>query len=255
MKRVLVAAIFLAMLRPAVIVAQKKSNMFRIEDKNLHVGISAGWVAKEWTTSIKGRTLHEDLWGNPDKFLHGMQFGLNVQQSVLQGLGYRVGLYYEWYISTSGYIKDLGFDRFNEHSLYIPLHIMFRMSPFKNFSIIPHAGFGFNWAIYGNLKSGPMRGAGNSAPYDGGNIAGYIIYSVADAIVNSNGRREFPYETFDYNNHSPHHWNVQAEVGLALRFKMVELSFTYAWGLNRHWLYDDVPSKQNKMAANLALVF
>ena len=175
------AILLLLMSLPANTVAQEKGNMFSIDDEDLYVGINAGWVAKEWVTSSGGRTLHEDLWGNRDKFLHGLQIGLSLQKSVYKGIGFRTGLSYEWYISTSKYIKERGFSRFNEHG--------------------------------------------------------------------------YPYEYFDYNNHSPHHWNVQAEAGLALRFKMVELSFTYAWGLNRHWLYEDVPSHQNKLSANLSIVF
>lgn len=246
------AILLLLMSLPANTVAQEKGNMFSIDDEDLYVGINAGWVAKEWVTSSGGRTLHEDLWGNRDKFLHGLQIGLSLQKSVYKGIGFRTGLSYEWYISTSKYIKERGFSRFNEHGLYLPLHITFRMMPFRNFSIIPHAGFGFNWAIYGDFKSGPIGSTGSV--FNGSSIGESIFFAVADGIINSR-RRGYPYEYFDYNNHSPHHWNVQAEAGLALRFKMVELSFTYAWGLNRHWLYEDVPSHQNKLSANLSIVF
>ena len=256
MKRVLTAALLIAAILPSVANAQEtsswKKNMFTSQDKQFQWGLSAGWVAKEWTTSANGRTYHENLWGELDKMLHGFQFGIHAQQSVFYGIGWRTGLYYEWYISTSSYIKEMGFSRFNEHSLYLPLHVIFQMSPIKNVCIMPYAGFGFNWAIYGDFKDGPISGPGGvTGGYYSNDFAENIIYSIVDAATYSK-RRNYPYESFDYNNHSPHHWNVQAEVGIALRIFKAELTFTYSWGLNRHWLYDDMPSKQNKMAAHLA---
>lgn len=256
MKRVLTAAMVVVVLMPFGMSAQDtpsgRSRLFAYEDNDLKWGMSAGWVAKEWTTSANGRTIHEDLWGNPDKMLHGLQVGLHLQHCFFRGLGWRTGLYYEWYISTSSYIKERGFSRFNEHGLYLPLHFIIQMTPFRKVSITPYAGFGFNWAIYGNFKDGPISGPGGKiGAYHGENLGGYFISSLFDAAINSGSRRGYPHEYFDYNNHSPHHWNVQAEVGLLLRMYSVEVSFTYSWGLNRHWLYDDVPSHQNKMAANL----
>ena len=256
MKNILTVAILIAAILPAVANAQEtsswKKNMFTSQDKLFQWGLSAGWVAKEWTTTANGRTYHENLWGDRDKMFHGFQFGLHAQQSVFNGIGWRTGLYYEWYISTSSYVKEQGFSRFNEHGLYLPLHIIFQMSPIKNVCIMPYAGFGFNWAIYGNFKEGPLSGPGGytGKGYSGNDIVETAILSLVNTAVSS--RREYPVEYFDYNNHSPHHWNVQAEVGVALRIYKAELTFTYSWGLNRHWLYDDKPSHQNKMAAQLA---
>ena len=257
-KSVLMAVGFFCMIQPVVAVAQEldrqKNNMFSYNDNDLWIGLSAGWTAKDWVTSYKGRNYHEDLWGNPDKMLHGLQVGVRLQQGLYYGLGYRTGLYYEWYISTDKSIKERGFSRFNEHNLYLPLHIMFRLDPFEDVSITPYGGIGFNWAIYGNFKKGPISNASGYYDYYGSSIGGSIVYSIADALINPYGRRYYPIEYFDYNNHSPHHWNVQAEAGVALRYKHFELSFTYSWGLNRHWLYDDMPSHQNKMAANLSYI-
>lgn len=211
----------------------QEDNLFTRDYNEFYVGITAGWVAKDWTTTLNGRTVHEDMWGNPDKMLHGMQFGLKLEHCLYQGLGYRTALYYEWYISKDKCLKDMGWDRFSEHCLYLPLHAMIRMTPIKNVSIVPFGGIGFNWAITGKLKSGPLS--------DG---KGW----------NQLTRNQYPLEYFDYNNHTPHHWNVQAEAGVALRVFRVELSFTYSWGLNKHQLYDIEPSRQNKMAVNLSYV-
>ena len=242
----LTAATLLAMLMPTAASAQEaiyqgESGEFKhtYEAKDLLFNITGGWVAKEWRTTINGETRHEDFWGNPDKMLHGMQVGLSVSKGLFHGLGFRAGLYYEWYLHffNSQMKEDYGFNRFSEHCLYIPLHAMIRMYPFSNKSICvtPFGGIGFNWAIVGKLKSGPM------------------------AVTDKYGRntitgRQYPLEIFDYNNHPPHHWNVQAEAGLAIRIKRAEVAFTYSWGLNHHRLYDEAFSRQNKLNVNLSYV-
>ncbi len=243
-RNLLAAAALVAMLLSTTATAQEtviahettsnKSNAFLHKDEKTQIGITAGWVAKEWATVLNGKTFHEDLWGNPNKLLQGVQFGINVQRCFFKGLGIRTGLYYEWYISCDKYIKELGFKRFNEHDLYIPLHAMFRMSPTQNLSIIPFGGIGFNWAMFGKLKSGPW---GVTDKYGFNKITG----------------RQYPIAFFDYNEHTPHHWNIQAEAGIAVHIKRTQLSFTYSWGINHHRLYDVAPSRQNKLAANLSI--
>lgn len=215
----------------------QESDKYVFRDKDYQIDFTAGWVAKQWSTNMNGRTIREDMWGNPNKMLHGGQVGLSVSKGLWHGLGFRAGLYYEWYLSFDKQIKDAGFNRFSEHSLYFPLHVMFRLSPFpnRNIGITPFGGIGFNWAMLGKLKNGPMV--------------------VTDKFgFNKITGRQYPLELFDYNNYTPHHWNIQAEAGVAVRFKACELSFTYSWGLNHHQLYTDVTSRQNKLAVNISLV-
>ena len=199
--------------------------------------MTAGWVAKEWRTTINGRTVREDMWGNPNKMLHGLQLGFFLSKGLFHGFGFRTGLSYEWYLSFDKQIKDMGFKRFSEHSLYVPVHAMIRMFPFRNrtISITPFGGVGVNWAMMGKLKSGPMA---ITDKYGFNKVTG----------------RQYPLELFDYNNNTPHHWNVQGEAGVAIRIKAAEISFTYSWGLNHHQLYENLSSRQNKLAANISWV-
>ena len=220
---------------PSILAAQQSDGKYEIKGKDFQIDLTAGWVAKEWRTVKNGTTLREDMWGNPNKMLHGLQLGVSISKGLFYGLGFRSGLYYEWYLSFDKQIKDMGFNRFSEHNLYIPIHAMYRFSLPKNIGIMPFGGVGFNWAMMGKLKNGPMV---ITNKYGFNDITG----------------RQYPLELFDYNNHTPHHWNVQAEVGIAVRIVKFDLSFTYSWGLNNHQLYDDVPSHQNKLAVNLSYV-
>ena len=271
---ILIAATLLAMLMPTTTMAQESTtgNLFTGQSKKLQFGLSVGWVAKEWTTSASGRTLHEDLWGNPDKLLHGVQFGLQVNKCLFYGLGCRSGLYYEWYISHDKFLKENGWNRFNEHSLYIPLHIQFSLPITKKISITPYGGLGMNIALKGNTKNGPLtnaKGQETGGVSNAGNVIEDIYLTAVDnsnlgdlvfVIIDNatNNRREYmqhDMQTYEYNNHSPRKFNWQAEAGIAVRFSSVQLTFTYSWGLSHHYLYSDVPSKQNKFAANLAYIF
>lgn len=216
-------------------------------DKNTFIGFRVGWVAKELVTSRGGRTIHEDLWGNPDKMMQGYHFGVNVQRNVWRGLGFRTGLNYECYISVNHVVKDAGFRRFVEHDLYLPIHVSLHMTPFKNFSITPYAGIGFNWAINGIFKT--YEDVPVQLYYSYGNG---LVETMVDNAIHNYYRQ--PVYRYDYNNYSPHHWNVQAEVGVSAKFKKAELSFTYSFGVNRHNIYVDAATRQNKMTATIGVL-
>lgn len=268
-KRNLAAALLIALFLPITANAQetgvKTRDLFTIDDMVFHGGFSVGWVAKEWSTSANGRTYHEDLWGNPGKMLHGVQFGLHFNQSIYYGVGWRTGLYYEWYISHDQFLKDIGWDRFNEHCLYIPMHVQFRL-PLSRYHesicITPYAGIGFNIAMKGRMKNGPKTGAsgkevigGRSGYHNTGNFIGDIIASIVDDATSHKEYIQHEVQNYVYDDYTPRKFNLQAEFGVALRIYAAQLTFTYSMGLTRHHLYDDASSRQNKFAVNLGLTF
>ena len=267
--KVIAITAFVATLLPTSATAQetkpRKANLFTLSDKRIHAGFSVGWVSKDWKTKMNGVTLREDLWGNPSKRLNGVQFGLNFNQTLIYGLGWRTGFYYEWYISHDKFLKENGWDRFNEHSLYIPLQIQFRIPLSRNYriSINPYGGIGFNIAMVGRMKNGPMTNASGVKRIDhgyrnsySGNFLGDLIGEIIEAA--SGSWTEFQYydvQKYIYDNHTPRKFNLQAELGVALHLRALQLTFTYSWGLTDHRLYDLYPSRQDKLALNLGLNF
>lgn len=224
-----------------------KENLWTIADGKTYIGFSAGWVAKEWTTNINGQTLHEDLWGNPDKMLHGLQIGFSGYRFIKGGLGAHYGLLFEWYRSKDQFLKDMGWERFNEYNLYIPIHAAWRLPTPKKFSIIPYGGIGFNWAISGNVKNGDFDSKGLNTTT---NILSLINHDYHRLNYSTWSEKQ----KFDYNNNTPHHWNVQAELGVDFEIHGFKLGFAYSWGLNNHQLYDSHPSNQNKIAVNIGIL-
>lgn len=206
------------------------------EDNTMNSGISfsVGWVAKQWVGSNKnGEKIRGDLW-RKGSMLNGLQVGFNFQKVLKSGIGCRTGLFYEWYTSSNSVIKEIGWDRFNEHNLYVPIHLLYSIPIAKNFSIIPSAGVGFNWAIYGDYKNGARMKPGNSWGLLIADVLTGNYYNFLGSIPMGDNEKIL----FNYNNNTPHHWNVQAELGLTIMLaRYIKLSGSYAFGLNRHKLY------------------
>ncbi|MBR6142080.1 MAG: hypothetical protein IKQ37_10025 [Bacteroidaceae bacterium] len=244
----------------------RKSDLFTVDDKKFHGGFSVGWVAKEWTTKANGITYHEDLWGNRNKVLNGVQFGVHFEQCIRYGVGWRTGLYYEWYISHDHFLRENGWDRFNEHCLYIPLHVQFRLpiAPRnENISVTPYAGIGFNIAMKGRFKNGPRTDANGVKRIDHGYVAhstgSWLGDIISGAIQSATGGWteyvQYDVQNYVYDDYTPRKANIQVEFGLALRIYAAQLTFTYSRGITDHRLYNFAPSRQNKVALNLGVAF
>lgn len=204
-------------------------------------GIQMGYVNKQWTTETDQGTLKENLFGEANKRLHGVQIGVAYQPCFNWGLGLHTGLFYEGYFSYSDYVQNvMGWDKFNEHDIYFPLHAMFRVPLSRNYSIGFFGGIGFNWAI-----SGTYHDTYRYYDYDGWHT------------VNS---WEHEHQTYGSNGW-PKRMNAQGEFGAQVRFGVVQLGFTYSIGLTDHKCIQ-IPgtqsffkTHQDKLAISLSLVF
>lgn len=246
--------------------AQKKGNIFTFDDKQMHGGFTIGWAAKEWITNINGENVHHNLWGTPNKMLHGLQLGVHLNQSLFYGIGWRTGFYYEWYKDKDQILKNNGWDRFSEHCLYIPLHIQFRLPIIpknENISVSPYAGIGFNIAMKGRFKNGPASKASGLEyrPYpDNNNSYGSLLEDLVgsffDYATGMNGYYvQHEVLNYVYNNYTPRKFNLQAELGIAVCIYHAQLTFTYSWGLTDHQMDIFYTSRQNKISANLGINF
>lgn len=198
-----------------------------------------GYINKEWVSDFSGNNYHENIFGQEGKRLHGLQIMYHYSPYLPVGLGLHTGLGYEWCMSYSNEIKKMGFERFNEHSLYIPLHAAWHFSLGKTVSIVPFAGVGINWKIAANMKSGAYDGIGYD--YD------YSYFPL---------RWGQDYASVKYGHDGwPHALNTQMELGLQLNIDQVTVGFTYSRGLNDHEFYDNTKTRQDKLAITVGLLF
>lgn len=203
--------------------------------------LSIGYINKEWVSDFSGNDYHENIFGQEGKRLHGVQIMYHFSPYLPIGLGIHTGLGYEWCMSYSDEIKKMGFERFNEHSLYVPLHAMWRIPLGRDFSIAPFAGIAINWKFMANLKSG-----------------------VYDSIFDDDGYSFLPnrwghdYANVRYGQDGwPHALNTQLEFGLHLNIYQVSVGLTYSRGLNDHEFYrkEHIKTRQDKLAITIGYIF
>ena len=193
--------------------------------------LNFGYVNKEWITDFHdGEVVHENFWGEPDKKLHGMQFGFDYMPKLSFGLGLKTGAYFEYYTSVSDYVLDRGWDRFSEYGLYFPLQLMWDIRCTDYVSIQPYAGLGFNWSMYGNFEE------------DWSYRYGYYYDSYYE-----------PHEYEQYGKGNPKRWNNQLEYGVMLKFNSFVIGAAFSKGFRDHELYDGYKSYQDKFTITLGL--
>lgn len=215
--------------------SQSWTSMFSGGHSDVFGGITLGYVNKDWRTDFGDYVLHENIWGQENKRIHGVQVGLTLEPCLPSGLGLHSGLFYEYYISVSDVVKDAGYDDFTEHNLYLPLHAMYRIPFTRDSSLSLFGGLGFNWAMWGTYNNEEVfRNFWYGEEYYHNHVGEYQQYG---------------------NGEWPRHLNAQWEVGCFFRINMVQLGFTYSRGLTNHHFYDGFKTQQNKIGISLNLVF
>lgn len=199
--------------------------------------MSIGYVNKQWATRIDGRRVRENLWGDRNKCLHGIQIGFAYQPTIHQYLGGYTGLFFEVYFASG---RRMGYDNFQEGSLYVPFHARVTM-PISNKAYLSlHGGLGLNLALRGSFTN---------------DDAWFWDYD-------SDGepyRHYYELDHIDYGHNGwPKRFNASAEVAAALNINHVVCTFTYSHGLTNHKMYTDAPgisTYQHKVGLSLGYCF
>lgn len=221
---------------------QAQTSLFNGGHEDAPFGLTLGYVNKGWRTNMGGTVVRENLWGDKNKLMHGFQIGFNYQPCFDFGVGMHTGLFFEFYQSHAPSLLDLGYDRFEETNLYMPIHAMYRIPFTKHFSFSVFGGLGVNWAMYGSYQK-----------YDritGAELAVSLLtngYFVPD-----------PYRTQVWQQYGggewPRHFNLQWEIGGTLRYRWIQLGFTYSFGATNHHFYPGYLTRQDKMNVSLSFV-
>lgn len=200
--------------------------------------LSVGYINKNWVTDFSGESYSENIFGEEKKRLHGMQIAYRYATYSSVGVGLQTGLSYEWCMSYSDKVKDDGFDRFNEHSLHVPLHAILRIPVARKASIAPYAGVGVNWKVSANMKSGAYTGVSDDYEYDS----------------HWYNRWDGDYTRVSYGKNGwPKALNAQLEFGANIRIDDVVLGVSYSRGLTNHKFYSPEKTRQDKIAVTLGI--
>lgn len=187
------------------------------------MGVAIGYVQKQMVTKGEGERYKQNIWGEEDKWLHGMQVGFYAQPCFSWGLGLYTGLFYEFYLSSNGSGADDEYDDWQEHNIVIPVHALFRLPFGKKVALSVHGGLGFSYAVYGAFKKSEYED--------------YTDFYGEDA--------------------APKRFNMALEGGLDFRVGPVQIGLLYSKGLNDHGSYSylgDYKTTYNKIGINIAWV-
>lgn len=203
------------------------------------LSLTIGYVNKDWETDFDGDIYKENLWGEPDKHLHGFQIGLGYTTCTPVGIGLQTGAYFEGYYSYSDAVYDqYGYDHYEEYSMYVPAHVVWRIPLARKSSFTVYGGVAVNWAMYGKFQDDD-----------------YVYDYWHDEYVNIG---DFDYQFTYGRNGWPKHLNLQAEVGASLRINSLLLKGTYSRGFSDHEFYSKeghYKTRQNKFSLGIGIAF
>ncbi len=203
-------------------------NPFDIDYRSRIAGISAAYVTKSWGVDLGGKKTHADIWAQEGKSLHGIQVGVPIQPTFGSGIGMNTGIFFEYYWSSNPSKSDQTYDKMEEMSLYMPVHLMFRLPLEEEFSLFINGGLGMDYGLKFNFMNDGEEGA-----YD---------QEYGSAGI-------------------PKQFNLSTEFGGGVQIMALQFSFQYSLGITNHnSIYQDdngspIKAKQNKMTFSLALMF
>lgn len=212
------------------------------DDDNDNVSFVLGYVSKQWSSSkVNGSTLHENMWREEGKRLHGVQFGVAYTPKLPMGLGVYTGLFGEGYFSFS---KAMGYDEFTEFSLYVPIHANFTLALSDDVALKAHGGLGLSYACHGGFT----------------NKDAYFYEWVWDEITGYHRQRKsYELDHIRYGKDGwPKRFNAALEINIGIQIKSFLISGGYSWGLTDHQFYKEIPgssTKQDKLAITVGYEF
>lgn len=102
------------------------------------VGFSVGYVQKSWDVEDGYRS---KFWDRAE-YVHGVQAGFRIEPLFKYGFGINTGVFYEFY-----YTEGVTDDYHQEHALYIPLHLEYRLNFSRKFQLFFYGGASFDYAL------------------------------------------------------------------------------------------------------------
>ncbi len=212
------------------------------DNEGCDIAVVLGYVSKQWSSDVKGKTIRENLWGEESKRLHGFQIGFTYTPTLPSGLGVYTGLMAEFYLSFS---KAMGYDEFTEFSFYVPIHANFKLPVSKEVSLTAHGGLGLNYACHGGFT----------------NRDDYYWVRKWDEVLGCTywDKQHYEVDHLRYGKDGwPKRFNAALELVIGVKIQDFLISGGYSWGLTDHQFYKDVPgcsTRQDKLSFSVGYEF
>lgn len=200
-----------------VYISQKGRVFNTLEKKHRRVvGLSMGYVQKHWKVQAGKNSIRTGYWDGTE-YMHGAQVGFRIEPLFKYGFGINTGVFYEFYYSkgeTDYHYGESYQPIFQEHALYVPFHLEYRLNFSRKFQLFFYGGASFDYGLMAKIKT------------DNENL----YFDDDNAYEGFLGKR----------------YNVSYEYGGGMRLGRVQFNFTVSRGLINMSQDRDFEIKQNK---------
>ncbi len=179
-------------------------------------GFSVGYFRKQWTYENNGKKEKLGIFDNKD-YLQGVQAGLRIDPQFGWGIGMNSGVFYEFCWAKSETERDrygVYHYTYNEHGLYVPVHLKYTMNFSEWFQLSFYGGAGLNYVFSGKVKLKDDYGTDYS-----------------EDVFDADDMKRF---------------NVMLEYGASIRIKALQFDFTMSQGLTKWSDASDYKLKQGR---------
>ena len=196
------------------------------------LGLSLGYVQKQWKIKSGNEIYKTDVWNKENSFVNGIQAGLRIEPLFKYGFGLSTGLFYEHYFSKN---KDIGTgfytdapgtfeyrDAHTEHSLHLPLHLEYRANIDEYFQFFIEGGPSIDFGLAAKLTATEL---GKKEPF------------FSQTNIYQNMEEGLPFKRF----------NFSIDAGIGIRIGAIQLNAGTSFGMLNISSNPDINIKQNKL--------
>ncbi len=206
-------------------VSHRGFNPFEIDYRKREYGMSVSFIQKWYKVRYDGSSANLDYWFDEHK-MSGLRIGVPVQPLFGYGIGINTGLYCDMVFSSNDEQQGMeGEDiMLSDISLYMPVHLLYRLPLSETFSIFVNGGIGLDLGLVQTLSAD-----------------GYDDYELKYGEDGMQNR-----------------FNVAGEFGGGIQFKALQISAGYSIGLtnNKHFVGEDgYKTTINKWDCTLSILF
>ena len=206
-------------------VKHRSFNPFEIDYRKREYGIAVSFIQKWYKVELDGSSANVDFWGEEHK-MSGLRVGVPVQPLFGYGFGINTGLYCDIVFASNDdpYLAGGEDVLLTDVSLYMPVHLLYRLPLSETFSIFVNGGIGLD------------LGLAQTQSADG--------YDDLKLEYGEEGMQN--------------RFNVAGEFGGGIQFKALQLSAGYSIGLtnNKHFYETEgVKSTINRWDCTLSILF
>lgn len=200
-------------------------NPFEIDYRKREYGIAFSFIQKWYKIKYQGNSQDCDFWLDEHK-MSGLRIGVPIQLMFGYGFGINTGLYCDIVFSSTDELQGMEGETINltDVSLYMPVHLLYRLPLSENFSIFLNGGVGLDLGLVQTLTA------------EG--------YDDAELEYGDDGMQN--------------RFNVAGEFGGGIQFKALQVSAGYSIGLTDNKSFvgiDGYKTTINRWDCTLSILF